>query len=420
MEWSSAGDGDGDEGGPRSEGDAGAEPPLVVEGVPPDSSSLRAPVLDRGDESPVVDVEPSEEPLPSPSPVKKSGEDLDAVRSDSNSSAAADADASSPEEASENGSDSAASPAKSDVAPPDSPNIDDETFPAYTAAEAKDARLGDSADADVFASNELTAQLPGGTGGTAGGAAPATPATPGTPRDEAVRRLKDARLARRRAMRSDAPPSPATPPSPRSPGITWRVGTAKLPDALRVPLIPANVGGGGGNALEANVETTTKFTSVPAPLTKPAGTAEAAAAAAARRRASDAVGEEKKEKARKDSAAFIAAAVKRAAAAAEKEAELAKREEAKKRDSSRDGGGGGEKGAAAAGRRFLRGDDLKYVPPDRITMDASGAGGGIGPGVARFGGWDTASSIESSDLEDDVDFDSRTAGAGADAAIWAR
>ena len=135
--------------------------------------------------------------------------------------------------------------------------------------------------------------------------------------------------------------------------------------------------------------------------------------------ASDAVGEEKKEKARKDSAAFIAAAVKRAAAAAEKEAELAKREEAKKRDSSRDGGGG-EKGAAAAGRRFLRGDDLKYVPPDRITMDASGAGGGIGPGVARFGGWDTASSIESSDLEDDVDFDSRTAGAGADAAIWAR
>ena len=46
--------------------------------------------------------------------------------------------------------------------------------------------------------------------------------------------------------------------------------------------------------------------------------------------------------------------------------------------------------AAAAGRRFLRGDDLKYVPPDRITMDASGAGGGIGPGVARFGGWDTA------------------------------
>ena len=81
MEWSSAGDGDGDEGGPRSEGDAGAEPPLVVEGVPPDSSSLRAPVLDRGDESPVVDVEPSEEPLPSPSPVKKSGEDLDAVRS---------------------------------------------------------------------------------------------------------------------------------------------------------------------------------------------------------------------------------------------------------------------------------------------------------------------------------------------------
>ena len=45
----------------------------------------------------------------------------------------------------------------------------------------------------------------------------------------------------------------------------------------------------------------------------------------------------------------------------------------------------------------------------------TGAGGGIGPGVARFGGWDTASSIESSDLEDDVDFDSRTAGAGADA-----
>jgi hypothetical protein len=220
-------------------------------------------------------------------------------------------------------------------------------------------------------------------------------------------------------MRSDAPPSPATPPSPRSPGITWRVGTAKLPDAFRVPLFPANVGG-GGNALEANVETTTTFTSVPAPLTKPAGTAEAAAAAAARRRASDAVGEEKKEKARKDSAAFIAAAVKRAAAAAEKEAELAKREEAKKRDSSRDGGGGGEKGAAAAGHRFLRGDDLKYVPPDRITMDASGAGGGIGPGVARFGGWDTASSIESSDLEDDVDFDSRAAGAGADAAIWAR